>query len=1109
MIWRTRRQLAATEPRLRSDAEPLAQVVPPPGGGAGPVDRLDLRERTHRWLSQVEELARSGAQVDRAGLLAALATAVVTAVTLLVVKRFGLAETVDPRAVYAAVVGFGLALAVAVLRPGSIRVLRVVLTVTPMVVLFVATSAHGPMAFAVYPAAVALVHLLARPNAALALTGGLLAGMVALVLARSSMGDEALFGRLLFTSVVSLLFWQLASRFWRSWTDRTKELGDEMTVALAQLEALRALSEKQTAIFENAASGIALVKDGVILHANSRLHQMLGVEIGTLHGQPALRFLDAAGAAEGDAPQPAARPDGEAGIERQLHRRDGTAFLARMTGKAVNPADPEAGVVWVIDDITHERVIMEQTERARRMAEDAAMAKSSFLANMSHEIRTPMNAILGMTHLTLQTELNARQRGYLENIRSASRHLLGIVDDILDLSKIEAEKLGIERVEFDLERVVGEACTLLSDKVTAKGLELAVRIAPDVPHTLVGDPLRIGQILLNLGSNAVKFTECGEVVIAIDTVERAETEILLRIAVRDTGIGISEEQRARLFERFQQADTSTTRQYGGTGLGLVISRRLANLMGGELDCDSRPGEGSTFHCTLRLGIGATAPLGRQPSPDFEGQRVLVVDDNETARALMGDMLSRMMFDVETAASGADALRLVEDAARAGRPYRIVYLDWRMEGMDGIELARRIRDVPTARPPHLVMVTAYGRDDVINQATANGIHTCLIKPVTAARLFDATKELLDARRRAARDVARLEATSTEVPLAIHGARILVVEDNELNQQVVRELLGQAGVEVDVAANGLEAVRRIPDGRYELVLMDVQMPVMDGLAATRELRRTPGLERLPIIAMTANAMQDDRARCLDAGMNDYVAKPIEPALLFDVLRRWVRPRAVLPQALRPPGARVLPHEIAGLEITTGLRRVGGKHATYVDLLRSFRASQHDVVARLQQALDADDTETADRLAHTTKGVAGMLGATRVEACAAAVEQAIREGQPRARIDACIAPLAVALEMLVGALDAALPPERAPAAELTVDEHAVRDVCREIASLLAVADIRARTLFDAQAGLLKPALGQDFARLRDALHMFDFDTAQDLLADACAARGYTVSGEDDGGT
>ncbi len=680
---------------------------------------------------------------------------------------------------------------------------------------------------------------------------------------------------------------------------------------------------------------------------------------------------------------------------------------------------------------------------ARDAAEAAARAKSEFLANMSHEIRTPMNAIVGMTHLALQAAPSPVQRDYLNKIRQASRHLQGIIDDILDFSKIEAGRLGIERAEFDIEEVGDHVATLLTDRASDKGLEFVLDIAPDVPRRLLGDALRLEQVLLNLGSNAVKFTEQGEVVVTLRLRERGPRDVLLHFAVRDTGIGLTTEQQGRLFQSFQQADGTITRRYGGTGLGLVIARRLVELMGGTLGVESSPGVGSTFWFTLRLEIGSAPSRELRRPADLQGQRILVVDDNRTARTLLQEMLAGMGFAADVAGSGEAAVRTVQRAAEAGRPYALVCLDWQMPGMDGVAAARAIRLLPLQPLPHLLMLTAYRREELLHAALDAGIERVLLKPVGASALFDCLLQLLGGvQAGAASQGSDRETPDGGRPLpAWPGARVLVVEDNALNQEVARGMLAGVGCQVDLADDGERALLKLRHGRYDLVLMDMQMPVMDGLAATRLIRAMPGLGALPIVAMTANALPQDRERCRQAGMNDHLAKPFEPETLWAMLRRWLPPpaAAATPASLPPgqadvsgsapaapaaptadaPAAATLPRVLPGLDIDAGLRRLLGREATYHGLLRRFVAGRAEALDPLHEALRQGQLAEAQRHAHTIKGAAGTLGATAVQAAAAALEQALQEGQADSPLGPLAQELQRAMDALAAVVDGALGP------------------------------------------------------------------------------------------
>ncbi|MES2936076.1 MAG: response regulator [Pseudomonadota bacterium] len=695
------------------------------------------------------------------------------------------------------------------------------------------------------------------------------------------------------------------------------------------------------------------------------------------------------------------------------------------------------GVLSISRNVTARKRAEEEVRRAKEVAEQATQLKSDFLANMSHEIRTPMNAIIGLSHLTLKTTLTERQRDYVEKVQASGQHLLGIINDILDFSKVEAGKLDIEREQFDLQSVLDHVSSLVADKAGAKGLELVFDLAPGVPRRLLGDSLRIGQILINYVNNAVKYTQQGQIVIAVRVAERHGDSLLLHCEVADTGIGLTEEQQARLFQSFSQADSSTTRKYGGTGLGLAISRKLAQLMGGDVGVQSRFGEGSTFWFTVRVEAAHGQDHALLPAPDLRHRRALVVDDNEAARLVLCELLRSMTFEVEQADGGEHALALVRQAAAEGRPFDIAYLDWRMPGMDGIETARRMATLDPGRGPTLVMATAHGRDEVAQQIEAVGIRGVLAKPVSPSALFDATMDALGARSARRREPA----PAPQQLAALRGARILVVEDNDINQRVAQEILQDAGFVVEIAENGQEGLAMARGGSYDLVLMDMQMPVMDGLTATQEIRKLPELAQLPIVATTANAMQRDRERCLAAGMNDFIAKPIDPDELTRALLRWLKPKGVVSPSTSsgraestvraepveaPPAPSVTPDglpRVAGLDTALGLRRVMGKKQLYLTLLQRYAQSQRDCAAQVRAALDAGDWATAERLAHTAKGLAGNIGAEPLAAEAAALEHALREHHAAAEIDGHLELFGRSLAALLDGLAAAAQ-EKSPA-------------------------------------------------------------------------------------
>jgi PAS domain S-box-containing protein len=611
---------------------------------------------------------------------------------------------------------------------------------------------------------------------------------------------------------------------------------------------------------------------------------------------------------------------GKCVVEEPVVAKDGSDMILETVRSPMRDENGNVlGVLAIGRDVTRRRQAEEEIRRARDLAEEATRLKSDFLANMSHEIRTPMNAIIGMSHLALKTDLTPRQRDYISKVQGSGQHLLGIINDILDFSKVEAGKLTVEHAEFELEKLLDNVTDLIAVKSSAKGLALVFDVGDDVPRRLVGDSLRVGQILINYANNAVKYTEAGEIVVAVRMLERGARDVLLHFSVTDTGIGLTAEQKARLFQSFQQADSSTTRKYGGTGLGLAISKSLAELMGGEVGVESRFGHGSTFWFTVRAGIGE---------------------------------------------------------------------------------ARRKEPAPLPGPRH-----RHRGDDDGERGSARAWPT---------------------------DRQSSEGAPQDIRLAApKGARILLVEDNDINQHVACEILRDAGFEVDVAENGQACLEMVRPGRYGAVLMDMQMPVMDGVTATVELRKDARFASLPIIAMTANAMQRDRERCLGAGMNDFITKPIDPSALCDLLLRWLAAPAsdkvpapasaagVAPGAVEP---RPVLAAVPGLDVATGLSRMMGKKPLYLAMLRRYVDGQRSCPSELRHALDHGDWPTAERLAHTAKGVSGNIGAVALPAHAQALEAAIRDKRPRDEVDQHLHRFEGCLSDLISSLERSLPHEEA---------------------------------------------------------------------------------------
>ncbi|MDP1903990.1 MAG: response regulator [Pseudomonadota bacterium] len=737
---------------------------------------------------------------------------------------------------------------------------------------------------------------------------------------------------------------------------------------------------------------------GALLHVNERCREMLGY---SYEEMLALRVPDIDPNIPANDFYAATAPFRVPGGSRfdSLHRcRDGRLIPVEVSlHYTPDTADTAAHFVAFVTDIS-ERKAAEQTLREAKLAAEASnQAKSSFLANMSHEIRTPMNAIMGMTELCLTSELSARQSDYLGKIRSASQSLLHIINDILDYSKIEAGKLNMEAVPFELESVLENLTTLLARRAEEQGIELAYEITPDIRELLIGDPMRLGQVLTNLLGNALKFSAGGNVIVGIDVLTRDANGVELHFSISDEGIGLSPEQQKLLFTAFTQADASTTRRYGGTGLGLAISKRLVEMMQGRIWVESEYGHGSTFHFTARFATQARGQ--RRGGTDFAnefaanlapwaGRKLLVVDDNAIARRVLRGQIALLGLDADVVASGQAALATV---ARADAPdYLACLVDWRMPEMDGLETIQKLRDHYSGRPaPLFILVTGHSHDEALRDIRAK-LDGFISKPVCAKNLYAEIAAPLGLPELSGKAMLGRRAADQVRLAPLRGADILLVEDVEINQEVMTELLQHAGLKVRLANNGEEALRAVAEKTPDCVLMDCQMPVMDGYEATRKLRENPLYRTLPIIALTANVLASDRERTQAAGMNAHLAKPIDVPSLYEALSTWVQPpsAAIAAAPAMAPSADIDARlELPGIDTDLGLAQTR-KLSLYLRLLGKFRDTQARVFeVEFNQAMAAADWPLATRLAHSLKGVARTLGAMELGQAAFALEEACK--------------------------------------------------------------------------------------------------------------------------
>lgn len=815
---------------------------------------------------------------------------------------------------------------------------------------------------------------------------------------------------------------------------RLRETEENYIKLIETEKSLRESEEKFRLLIENASEGILVIQDERVQYANPRSIEISGYTMEELYLKPFLQFLPA--------DQHSAAMVRHTRTLTSSSRNSKQVFKLLTKKKEIRWIEVDSvkgswnqrpASISFVDDIT-ERIESEQElkryrhrleelvrERTRELekayqelvvakdrAEAATRSKSEFLANMSHEIRTPMNAIVGICDLIRNTALTVKQREYMNIIRSSSRALLSLINDILDFSKIEAGKLEFEEIPFVLNEVLDEVSDMFRDKIQEKDLEFIIDIAGDVPQRLVSDPLRLKQVLVNLTSNAIKFTSKGEICISVACESRTDDHVVLQFNVRDTGSGIpahllNQEGLEKLFESFFQADSSSSRKHGGSGLGLSITRNIVDMMNGTIHVTSEINKGSTFSvkAQFRYLTGEVSLRSMIPNA-LKSIRVLIVDDNPATLSVIRRFVDSFGFQADLAMSAEEAFLKYERSTTDNEPFHLIIMDIKMPDMDGITAAEKLKQKNSQPPPPIIFISASDYRDYVHRFGRENIENFLTKPIKQSVLFDTIMNAFGYRAEKMGQNIIYSAQAQN----LSGTRILLVEDNPINQMVATEILTSADMVIHKAGNGHEAIEILKEIEFDAVLMDIQMPGMDGIEATGVIRNELHLNRLPIIAMTANAMSGDREKCISAGMNDYISKPIESRQIFSVLSRWITldhpPETVIStditQDLTQRKTNVslsfhieLPATLPGLEIQSGLNRINGNRYLYYSLLKEFKTENADTLTRIRKALSHGNMEYASTLIHTIKGVAGNIGATRVFQSAKALEGALQTGAP----------------------------------------------------------------------------------------------------------------------
>ncbi|WP_341661802.1 response regulator [Vibrio sp.] len=746
--------------------------------------------------------------------------------------------------------------------------------------------------------------------------------------------------------------------------------------------------------------------------------------------------------------------------------------------------------------------LMRELQISLERTKEADVAKGDFLANMSHEIRTPMNAVIGLSELVLKTKLTSKQHDYVSKINSAGRALLGIINDILDISKIEAGKMQMESIPFQLDKVLDDLCTIITLKSQEKGIEVIFSTPPDMPNYLIGDPLRLGQILTNLCNNAIKFTEQGEIIVKISSCNSATDSVKLKFEVKDTGIGLKPEQIQKLFSAFSQADTSTTRKYGGTGLGLSICKNLVQMMKGEIWVESVYTEGSSFIFTAEFGVLDKEFESQQERATnwkkLKGMKTLVVDDNKSAREINRELLSAYSLDITTAVNGLEAVDMVKRAVSDDKPFELVLMDWQMPEMNGIKASEIIKNLDIGCSPKIILMTAYGREEVVVKASEAKIDGFLVKPVNASALLNTVMEVIG-KAVMSDSIGHKNETEAlyESFASVRGAPVLLVEDNEVNQIIAVELLESVGLNVEVANNGKEGVDKALDGEYAIILMDLQMPVMDGLEAAAVLREQPTHREIPIIAMTANAMQQDRERCAEAGMDDHIAKPIDTSELYSKLLKWIDPsfkdenfeHSSTQKSEEVNNDAELP-ELQGIDSEEGLSRVNDDKALYTKLLNSCSKNNQTTFRDLKILWQDKDYAQGEITAHTLKGASASLGAHRLSKIAFTFEQAFKQQDKDIAPESWTELSSALLQVLesIALIDTQI--DASPIVSQDFDLERVKTLGEEIREQLELGEFEE----DSIASLVAMVQGQvaaiEIEHLNEAVEIYDSDEALECL-------------------